>query len=86
MKKIKICIQDSEKISENDILGFEKNNTINLTDLYFDETQLSGYWIDPAVDKDGGQDIIFYIGGLSFVTPYNTMSEKILKDCLKLGL
>jgi hypothetical protein len=87
MKVIKIYIQDNEKVSENDSLGFEKNKVYNLTDLYFDETQLSGYWVDPDIDsKMKTQNIIFYLGGTSFTTPLTLESETILRSCLNLGL
>jgi len=88
MKSIKIYICDSEKVSENDDLGFAKNDKLyNLTDLYFDETQLSGYWIDPDVDsKIGTQNIIFYLDGTSFITPLTLESETILRSCLNHGL
>ena len=88
MKTIKIYIQDNEKVSENDDLGFEKNKGIyKLIDFCFDETQLFGYWIDPDIDsKMGTQNIIFYIGGSSFTTPLTLESEVILRSCLNLGL
>jgi len=71
MKTIKIYIQDDEKISENDDLGFIKNNKLyNLVDFHFDETQLLGYWIDPDIDSETNrQNIMFYLGGTSFSTP-----------------
>jgi hypothetical protein len=87
MKIIKIYIQDNDKVSENESLGFEKNKVYNLTDLHFDETQLSGYWIDPEIDTNmGTQNIIFYMGGSSFSTPLTLESETILRSCLNLGL
>ena len=88
MKTIKIYIQDNEKIGENDNLGFDKNNNIyNLIDFHFDETQLSGYWIDHEIDtKMGTQNIIFYLGGTSFSTPLTLESETILRSCLNFGL
>lgn len=88
MKTIKIYIQNNEKIDENNSLGFEKNGGIyNLIDFYFDATQLSGYWIDPEVDtKMNTQNIIFYLGGTSFSTPWTPESEMILKSCLNIGL
>ena len=88
MKTIKIYIQDSEKVSENDNLGFEKNDKLfNLVDFHFDETQLSGYWIDPDIDsRMKTQNICFYLNGVSFTTPFNTESEVLLRSCLKPGL
>lgn len=87
MKTIQIYIQDNEKVSENDVLGFEKNKPYNLTDLHFDETQLSGYWIDPDIDSGSKtQNIIFYLGGTSFSTPFTPESELILRKCLNLSL
>lgn len=88
MRTIKIYIFDSAKLSENDDLGFKKNNKVcNLIDLNFDETQLSGFWIDTDIDDDTKtQDIVFYLGGTSFKTPYTADSEALLRSCLKLGL
>jgi hypothetical protein len=88
MKIIKIYIQDNDKVSENDSLGFEKNDKIfNLIDFHFDETQLSGYWIDPDNEsRMKTKNIIFYLGGTSFTTPFTLESEAILRSCLNLGL
>ncbi len=84
MKTIKIYIQDNAKIDENDQLGFEKNKGIyKLVNFFFDETQLSGYWVDPDIDdKTGSQNINFYVAGISFQTPWTTESEAILRSCL----
>jgi hypothetical protein len=88
MKIIPIYICDSEKVSENDDMGFEKNgNLYKLLDFNFDETQLSGYWIDPDVDsRMRTRNIIFYLNGISFCTPFTEKSESILKNCLNLTL
>jgi hypothetical protein len=88
MKTIKIYIFDSEKIDENESVGFRVNkDTVRLVDFHFDETQLSGYWIDPDVNDDtGNQDIIFYVGGETFKTKWNPQNEELLRGCLKLGL
>jgi hypothetical protein len=88
MKSIKIYIFDSAKVNENESLGFEKNGKcVQLVDFHFDETQLSGYWIDPDIDDDTNtQDINFYIAGQSFKTPYSNASELILRSCLNIGL
>ena len=86
MKTIKIYIFDSAKFDENDNLGFRKNNKCcNLVDFHFDETKLSGYWIDPETDDDTlTQDIVFYVGGQSFKTPLTEQSEALLISCLNL--
>lgn len=88
MKNIKIYIQDSDKVSENEDLGFKKNDEpYSLTDLYFDETQLSGFWIDKEVDdRMGTLNIVFYLNGVSFCTPFNDNSLRELKECLNMGL
>ena len=88
MRTIKIYIFDSEKIDENESVGFRVNkDTVRLVDFHFDETQLSGYWIDPEVNDDtGSQDIIFYLGGVTFKTKWSPQNEKILRECLNLGL
>jgi hypothetical protein len=88
MKTIKVYICDNEKISENDSLGFDKNDKpYNLIDFHFDDTQLAGYWIDPDVDsRMKTQNIVFYLGGTSFTTPYTQESEAILRSCLNMGL
>lgn len=87
MKTIKIYIQDNDKVSENDSLGFDKNKVYNIVDFHFDETQLSGYWIDPDIDsKMKTQNIIFYLGGTSFTTPLTLESELILRSCLNFGI
>ncbi len=85
MKTIPIYIYDSAKLSENDSLGFEKNNKCcNLVDFHFDEMQLSGYWLDPDIDDDTKtQDIVFYIGGQSFKTPFTNVTIAILNSCLR---
>lgn len=86
MKTIKIYIFDSAKLSENDDLGFAKNDLCcNLIDFNFDETQLVGYWIDPDIDDDTKtRDIVFYLNGQSFKTPYNAVSEALLNSCLNM--
>ena len=84
MKTIKIYIYDNEKLSENDNLGFKKNEkTCHLIDFNFNETHLSGYWVDPDIDSDTGtQDIVFYINGQSFKIPWSQQSENLLISCL----
>jgi len=84
MKTIKIYIQDNAKIDENDQLGFEKNKGIyKLVNFYFNEVDLSGYWIDPDFDdRSGTQNINFYVSGISFQTPMTLESETTLRSCL----
>lgn len=85
MKTIKIYTFDSAKLSENEDLGFTKNDECcKLIDFHFDEKQLSGYWIDTDIDDDTKtKDIVFYIGGQSFKTPFNLVSEAVLRSCLQ---
>lgn len=88
MKTIKVYIFDSEKVTENEDLGFNKNNKcFHEVDFHFDETQMSGYWIDPEIDDDTcTQDIIFYVAGQPFITPFSPATEGLLRTCLNLGL
>jgi hypothetical protein len=84
MISIDIYIKDSEKISENEMMGYEKNDHIySLVPFYFKEDHLSGYWEDVEIDTQMGTiNIIFYVGGSSFCTPYSKETETILKNCL----
>ena len=88
MRTIPIYIADSVKLDENDNFGFEVNkDAIQLVDFCFDETQVSGYWIDPEVNDDTrSQDMIFYVGGVTFKTKWSPQNEGILRECLNLGL
>jgi hypothetical protein len=97
MRRVEIYIYDTsdeskvqEMIAENNLLGFTKNvipeNTERwrLTDFYFDEKKIIGYWIDPEPDDDSGTiDIIFYIGSTSFRTPVSKEKIKFFEDILK---
>ena len=92
MQSIPIYIYDTaikEKIQalidENESLGFEKNkvpsNKIKfiLVDFFFDEDKFIGYWVDTDINDDSGTvDIVFYIGGSSFRTPFSEERQRDL--------
>lgn len=91
MQSIPIYIYDTavkEKIQalidENESLGFEKNKNIPspkikfiLVDFFFDEDKFIGYWIDKDInDESGTVDIVIYIGGSSFRTPFSEERQR----------
>ena len=101
MRVIQIYIYDTAKkqladklLQENEDLGFEKNKvskadlqaSYNLVDFFFDEKQLTGFWLDPGRDDDTKTvDIIIYIGGLSFRTPHSKQKVEQLTELLNIN-
>lgn len=102
MTVIPIYIFDSAKSElaeklqqENDRLGFEKNkieelqreSRYSLVDFFFNERQLTGFWLDIDRDDDTKtKDIIVYIGGVSFRTPFSQEKHMQLIELLNLNL
>ena len=96
MKSIPIYIYDTaikekiqELIDENESLGFEKNKIkepkikYSLVNFNFNEEKLLGYWIDNSVNDDTQTlDIVFYISGTSFRTPYSEECKLLLNRLL----
>jgi hypothetical protein len=96
MKSIPIYIYDTaikEKIQalmdENESLGFDKNKIPStkvkfiLVDFFFNEEQFIGYWVDLDINDDSGTiDIVIYIGGSSFRTPYSEERQRFLNQLL----
>jgi hypothetical protein len=85
MKTIQIYIYDLKKAEENESIGFEKNKDLcNVAELNFNESALSGFWLDPEVDEDTlSQNIIFYLHGTSFTAPYTKQNYELLRSCMK---
>jgi len=84
MFKVKIYIYDTAKAEENDRLGFDKNKVpFVLTDFIFKAEKLTGYWVDIETNDDTKtRDIIFYVDGQCFRTPYNPITVKYFDDIL----
>ena len=96
MKSIPIYIYDTaikEKIQllidENESLGFDKNKIPSvkvkfvLVEFFFDEDKFIGYWVDTDINDDSGTvDIVIYIGGTSFRTPYTEERQRFLNQLL----
>ena len=77
--KVAIWLLDQKKLAESEMTGVD-SDVNSLTDFYFKIENLVGFWIDFA-DDDGSRDIIFYVGGDSFRTPYKkALAEKFYKD------
>lgn len=100
MKTIPIYIFDyairekvQKQLDENESMGFKKNNVTEndlkvpytITEFYFSESKLSGYWIDPDTDNDSGNknDLIIFIGNQSFRSPYSADLIYLLNSLLK---
>lgn len=82
------AVTDEER--ENEILGFEKNKIssakkVKTETLYLDENHIDAFWRDPDIDDDtGNNDIIIYINGSSFRTPFrDDLFDHLVKVLLK---
>jgi hypothetical protein len=77
--KIVIITTNGRKLDENDDLGFEKykkDQIYNHVELNFNPNHFDGFWVDPEKDVEIDiQLIIFYISGISFVTPFSKETE-----------
>lgn len=78
---IPIYLYDQEEIDQRETLGIDEDEPLEkimqapLNTLYVD-----CYWTDPKENKNTRvKDIIFYINGANFRTPY---SEKIIHEVL----
>jgi len=77
---IPIYLMDVEEEEQREKLGIDEDEplTIKQTTLY--TIYISSFWKDPNVNRHTGtKDIVFYIDGVSFRTPY---SEKIINEVL----
>jgi hypothetical protein len=84
MKTILIYVVDNAKLEENEKIGFEMNKVKpTLIPFSFNEKHFVGYWVDPDENDDTGAfDIIFYMGGDVFKTPYKKETEELFKSIL----
>ncbi len=85
MKSIEIFIWDGNKIKQNELLGKDTYDCTNmyLSNLFFSETSIDGYYIQNHIDSETKtKNIIIVIGGSTFCSPYTEEKEKLLKSCL----
>ena len=76
-----IQLLNGEQTSLNDLLGKEDDIELQQVPLRF--VSIDCFWIDPEENDDTKtKDIIFYINGASFRTPYNPEREKLLMDAM----
>jgi hypothetical protein len=81
-----------KQLDENELMGFKKNPVTEkdlivpctITEFYFNERKLSGYWVDPDKNDDSGtiNDIIVSIGYQSFRSPYSQELINLLNSLL----
>jgi hypothetical protein len=87
--KIVIVVSNNRKLDENDDLGFEKHKKdqiYNHIDFNFNPNNFDGFWVDPDKDAEIGIHlIIFYISGVTFVTPYSKETEEWFKKIVDNG-
>ena len=78
---IPIYIFDSEETSKREKLGIDEDEPITIQQATLQTIYISSFWRDPNKNRDtGSHDIVFYIDGVSFRTPY---SEKIINNVLR---
>ena len=66
---ILIHLIDDERTALNDLIGKDDDLEIKQVPLKF--VSIDCFWVDPEINKDSEtQDIIFYINGSSFRTPF----------------
>jgi hypothetical protein len=84
MKSVPIYIFDSAKIEENESLGVKLNEEkCEIVDFIFNENHLSGFWIDTDIhDETHTKDIIFYLGGTTFRTPFSQYTINLFNSIL----
>lgn len=91
--KVQIWIsdyKDAEKIKEENernlnlglpVIPSEKR--MKLVDFHFVESHLGAFWCDPDIDDDSKTyDIIFYIDGNSYRTPWRKETEELFKTII----
>jgi hypothetical protein len=82
--KIPIYIINNEAIEFNEKIGSEiKDAQPHLINLVFNSLDLQCFWIDDEVNSlTGTRDIYFYVGGVSFATPWTEHTEYVLNKII----
>jgi hypothetical protein len=81
---VDIYLIDYDKSDENENLGIENKDIATKTTFWFSDTALTGFYIDDNIDDyTKTQDIIFFLGGSSYRTPFNPETFCILTNILK---
>jgi hypothetical protein len=82
MKKMEIFIWNGDAVENNKLLGKEDPECY-LSDLFFSETAVEGYYVQKHTDSETKtRNIVMLIGSTTFCSPYTEEKEKLLKSCL----
>lgn len=80
---IPIYLLDLEEEDERDHmkdLGVESEDPLTIKQTAFHTIFIDSYWIDPDKNRHTGiKDIVFYVNGISFRTPF---SQKIINEVI----
>jgi hypothetical protein len=78
---IPIYLIDSEEEEEREKLGIDEDKPMTINQTTLETIYISSFWRDPNKNRHTGtKDIVFYVDGVSFRTPY---SEKIINEVLR---
>ena len=72
---------DTEEEEQRGKLGIDEDKPLTMKQTTLETIYISSLWRDPDVNRHTGtRDIVFYIDGVSFRTPY---TEKIINEVLR---
>ena len=78
---IPVYLFDSEEMDEREKLGLDEDKPLTVKQTTLETIYVSSFWRDPDVNHNTGtKDIVFYVDGVSFRTPY---TEKIINEVLR---
>ena len=74
--KVQIKLINKEVEDRNDLLGINEEIG-SYAEFNFNENNFDGYWVDPDL-----AEIIFYVSGHSFYTPYTVKTEGLFSNII----
>jgi len=78
---IPIYIFDAEEEEQRERLALDEDKPLTIQQATLETIYISSFWRDPNKNRNTGtKDIVFYIDGVSFRTPF---SEKIINEVLR---
>ena len=78
---IPIYLIDSEEEDERERLGLDEDQPLTVNQTTLETIYISSFWRDPNKNRHTGtKDIVFYVDGVSFRTPY---TEEIIIKVLR---
>lgn len=78
---IPVYLMDVEEEEQREKLGIDEDEPLTIKQTTLETIYISSFWRDPNVNRHTGtKDIVFYVDGVAFRTPY---TERIITEVLR---